>query len=63
MLKEIYNAADQSIINILPFPADINKIAVYSIPYRVIHFTQCWKGISEEKKVQPILLLDYDFGI
>ena len=26
-------------------------------------FTQCWKGSSEEKKVQPILLLDYDFGI
>ena len=28
---------------------------------RVVPDTQCWKGSSEEKKVQPILLLDYDF--
>ena len=29
----------------------------------LIHTTQLGKGSSEEKKVQPILLLDYDFGI
>ena len=28
-----------------------------------LYFTQFWKGSSEEKKVQPILLLDYNFGI
>ena len=26
-------------------------------------YTQCWKSSSEGKKVQPIVLLDYDFGI
>ena len=26
-------------------------------------YTQCWKGSSEEKKVQWFLLLDYDLGI
>ena len=30
---------------------------------QVMIITPCWKGSSEEKKVQPILLIDYDFGM
>ena len=49
-------ASKNSLINSTSFLDFILLIAIIPI-------TQCWKSSSEGKKVQPILLLDYDFGI